>query len=210
MSGTYPVGGSGGIISDLMTSDKEVIRRLQVDVANTGFFDNRESRYFREFDIPVNTSWWIKVVVPANGIILRTQAITLGSGQIRFRAWRDLTIDANFVQPLTPANVHTDSSALCSGHFRQNNLPSTPDFSMLTDITESLTANTTPSGGICTEVKRLRTSGATAQAVSVGLTSSDERGIDQGVYYLQLQALGTGGNATGVYDLKYEERLGQG
>lgn len=207
MAGVYTVPDFGP--SDLLTSKKETIRRVQVDVGNTGFFDSREFRYFREFDIPVNTSWWIKVVVPIDGIILRTQSISLGSGQLRFRAWRDLTISATFLSPGTPANAHTDDGALCSGVFQQNGLPSAPGFDGATQITQSL-AESSVSGGICSEVKRIRTAGATAQQISVGLTTSDERGIPQGTYHLELQALGTGGNATGVYDLKFEERKGQG
>jgi hypothetical protein len=164
--------------------DKLGISRMQVDVGSTGFFDNRESRYFREFDIPAGVSWWIKVVVPQNGIILRTQEVSVDTGVVRFRAWRDLAIDANFVAPATPTDVHTNTSALVSGLFRQNNLPSAPDYTMLTQITESGAANQAVSGGICSESKRVRTSNATAQRISVGLTTSDERGIDAGTYYL--------------------------
>lgn len=193
---------------DVLTSKKLSVRRLQVDVANTGFFDNRESRYFREFRVPSGQSWWIKVVVPADGIILRNQTLRIDDGRIRFRAWRDLTINANFVQPSTPVDPHTDLTTLCSGHFRQNNLPSAPDHTRLTEITES-EAEVSVSGGVCSEVQRLRTSGSTAQAISVGLTTDDERGIGPDTYYLELQNLGSG-DAVGEYILKYEERLGQG
>lgn len=193
----------------ILSSQKENIGRFQVDVGNTGFFDGREFRYFREFDVPVNTSHWIKVVVPADGIILRTQSITLGSGQLRFRAWRNLTIDATFVAPGTPADAHTNDAALTSGLFAQNGLPTAPPYVGLTQITQS-GAEVSVSGGTCSEVKRVRTSGATAQQISVGISTADERGIPAGTYYLELQALGTGGNAIGTYDLKYEERIGQG
>lgn len=197
------------VINQLISSARYPVGRLQVDVGNTGFFDSREFRYFREFDIPVNTSWWIKVVVPPAGILLRTQSIELGSGQLRFRAWRDLTISATFVAPSTPADAHTNDASLCSGLFAQNNLPIAPDFTRLTEITQSL-AETSVSGGICSEVKRLRTAGATAQQISVGVNTSDERGIGEGTYYLELQSLGTGGSAQGTYNLKFEERIGQG
>lgn len=200
--------GLGALPPWLLSSDKENIGRVQVDVGNTGFFDNREFRYFREFDIPTGVKWWIKVVVPANGILIQNQVLTLGSGQVRFRAWRDLDIDATFVSPGTPADVHTNDSALCSGLFGQNGLPSAPDFTGQTLITQS-GAETSVTGGTCSEVKRVRTSGATAQQISVGFTTSDERGIAPATYHLELQSLGTG-NAVGVYDLKFEERLGQG
>lgn len=199
-----------GLPRKLLTlPDKLGISRLQTDVGSTGFFDNRESRYFREFDIPAGVSWWIKVVVPADGIILKTQEISVDTGAVRFRAWRGLNIDADFVGPGTPADVHTNEDALVSGYFRQNNLPSAPDYTMLTDITESLAANQAVSGGTCSESKRLRTSGATAQRISVGLNTTDERGIDADTYYLQLQNIGSG-NTTGEYVLKFEERTGAG
>lgn len=207
MAGTYTVPDFGP--SDILTSKKEIIRRVQVDVGNTGFFDAREARYFREFVIPPGTSWWIRVTVPENGIILRTQNITLTDGQMRFRAWRDLTIDANFVAPGTPADAHTNDDALSSGYFPQNGLPSAPDHTLLTDIVQS-GAEVSVSGGQCSEAERIRTAGATAQKQSVGFTTDDERGIPPGVYHLELQSLGTGGDATGTYILKFEERTGQG
>lgn len=194
---------------DLLTSKKEAIRRVQVDVGNTGFFDGRENRYFREFVIPPGSSWWIQVTVPENGIILRSQNILLSDGQIRFRAWRDLTIDATFVAPGTPADAHTNDAALCSGLFRQNGLPSAPNPATLTQIVHS-DAEVSVSGGECSESERIRTSGATAQKQSVGFTADDERGVAAGVYHLELQSLGTGGDAAGTYTLKFEERTGQG
>lgn len=106
-----------GFPQSLQTSMIPGIARIQVDAGSTGFYDAREFRYFREFDIPTGVKWWIRVVVPEKGIILKTQSITLGQGQIRFRAWRDLTIDATFAAPGTPADVHTNDAALCSGLF---------------------------------------------------------------------------------------------
>lgn len=191
----------------LITSQKENIGRFQVDVGNTGFFDGREFRYFREFDIPTGSSWWIRVVVPANGILIRSQSIRIDEGQLRFRAWRDLTISATFAAPGTPADAHTNDAALCSGLFDQNNLPSAPAYTGLTDITES-GAESTVSGGTASEAERIRTAGATAQQISVGVTTSDERGVGPATYYLELQSLGTS-NAIGTYNLKFEERTGQ-
>lgn len=204
---SYKIDGFGP--SDLLTSDKEKIRRMQVDVGNTGFFDSREFRYFREFRIPPGSSWWMRVTVPEDGIILRTQNIAITDGQLRFRVWRELTIDATFVAPGTPVDVHTNDLALSSGFFPQNGLPASPPFVGQTEIVQS-EAEVSVSGGICSEAERLRTSGATAQKQVVGFTTDDERGVPPGVYHLELQSLGTGGDATGTYTLKFEERLGQG
>lgn len=214
------VSGSASIVLDngvgmalvppwIISSPKENIGRFQVDVGSTGFFDSREFRYFREFNIGVNTSHWIKVVVPSDGIILKSQTITIDSGELRFRAWRDLTISAAFTAPGTPADAHTNEAAVSSGIFVQNGLSSAPAYTRLTQITQS-GAETSVSGGICSEVVRIRTSGATAQKVTVGVNTGDERGIPAGTYYLELHSLGTGGGAIGVYTLKFEERTGQG
>ena len=38
--------------SDLLTSEREKYRRVRVDVGQTGFFDGREFRTFKEISIP--------------------------------------------------------------------------------------------------------------------------------------------------------------
>lgn len=187
-----------GLFKDVLTSAKEKIRRLQVDVGNTGFFDGREFRYFREFSIPTGGSLFIRVTVPELGIILRLQSLTVDTGAVRFRAWRDATVTgATWTEPASPS----------SGIFANNNLPSAPEYTRLTVIEESVVG--TISGGAVAEVKRVRSAGATAQRTSVGSQFQGERGIGAGSYILQLENL-QNETSTGTYDLIFEERIGQG
>jgi hypothetical protein len=68
-----------GFPQSLQTSNKTGIARVQVDVGNTGFFDNREVRFFREMTIPTGESRWSRVTVDGLGfgIILRLQKLTV-------------------------------------------------------------------------------------------------------------------------------------
>lgn len=175
------------------------VGRLQVDAGNTGFFDGREFRYFREFNIPSGQSVWTRVTVNGNGIILREQNLSVDQGAVRFRAWRNVALTGvTFTAPASPL----------SGIFQNNNLPSAPVQPLVTVI-ENGGNHSALTGGTVSEIKRVRSSGATAQTESVGSAFQGERGIAPGVYYLQLEALGNNA-ALGVYDLIFEQRLGQG
>ena len=185
--------------SDILTSPKEVVRRVQVDPGNTGFCDGREFRYFREMTVAANTSAWIRVTVPSEGIIIKEQDIFVDDGAVRFRAWRNLTISGvTWTAPASPA----------SGLYPNNGLPSAEPWSISTTI-ENGGNHTTINGGTVSEIHRVRSSGATAQRISVGQTNTSERGIPLGVYHLQFEAL-SGQPTTVIYDLRFEERLGQG
>lgn len=186
-------------MSRMFTQARYPVSRLQVDAGNTGFFDGREMRFFREFNIPSGGSVWTRVTVNSFGIILRLQSITVDNGAIRFRAWRGLTISGvTFELPTSPE----------SGLFLNNNLPSAPSYSPTTVI-ENGGGHTEVTGGTVAECKRVRSSGSTAQATSIGEDFQGERGIAPDIYHLQLENI-SNTTATGVYDLIYEERLGMG
>lgn len=185
----------------ILSSEKENIGRVQVDVGNTGFFDNREFRYFREMTIPTTESRWTRVTVDGSGdgIILRLQKLTVDAGAIRFRAWRDTSpAGLTFAAPASPT----------SGVFANNNLPSAPAYTQNTVI-ENAAQDADPVDGVVAEIIRVRSSGATAQSATVGASVIGERGIAPGVYYLQFENI-SNSSATCVYDLIFEERTGQG
>ena len=184
---------------DLLTSPKYFVRRVQVDVGNTGFFGGREFRFFRELTIPSNQSRWTRVTVVDDGIILRLQKLTVDAGAIRFRAWRDTN----------PAGLTLSVPASPdSGLFSNNNLPSVPAYTGKT-VVENAPENADPVGGIVAESIRVRSSGSTAQASTVGQSVIGERGIGPGKYWLEFENI-TNSESIGVYDLIFEERLGQG
>lgn len=187
--------------SDLLTSPREGTRRVQVDQGSTGFFENREFRFFREMTIPTGESRWARVTVDTDGfgIILKLQRLSVDQGAIRFRAWRDTNpLGLTFAAPASPN----------SGLFGNNNLASAPAYEAQT-IIENAPEDADPVGGVVAESIRVRSAGATAQQASVGQSVVGERGIAPGVYYLQFENI-TNGSATGVYELIYEERTGRG
>jgi hypothetical protein len=46
--------------SDLLSSKKEGPRRIKYEVGKTSFFESREFRVFKEFDIPAGTTETIR------------------------------------------------------------------------------------------------------------------------------------------------------
>lgn len=184
----------------LLTSDKPKIARWQVDQGNTGFFDGREFRYFRELSIATSNSLYIRVIVGTDGIILKKQKITVDTGAVRFRAWRDAAVSgATFIASASPTG----------GLFPNNGLPSAPAYAMLTDITEYSALSTAISGGTVSEVGIVRSAGATAQRSSVGEQLTTDRGVPPGTYILQFENIGND-TVSGDYSLIFEERFGQG
>jgi hypothetical protein len=197
MNNTYTIPSFGP--SDLLTSTREHIRRVQVDTGNTGFFDGREFRYFREVEIPANQSVWTRVTADAFGIILRLQTLTVEEGAVRFRAWRDATITGvTFAAPASPT----------SGIFQNNGLPSAPARTRTTIIEEGGN-HTAIVGGVVSEVIRVRAPTSTAQRATFAESSQSERGVPGGVFYLQLENTANS-TCTVVYSLQFEERIGQG
>lgn len=186
--------------SDLLTSPRFGSRRLQVDQGSTGFFENREFRFFREVTIPAAESRWTRVIVEPGdfGIIIKLQRLAVDAGAIRFRAWRDTSpVGLTFSAPASPL----------SGLFANNNLPSAPAWEPKT-IIENAPEDAAPVGGEVAEIVRVRSAGATAQKSTVGQAVIGERGIGPGVYHLQFENI-TNDPATAVYELIYEERTGR-
>lgn len=193
---SYPLGGNGGIMSDIVSSNREGIRRLKTEDGATCYDCGRMQRFFYEFNIPTSESRWIRVTVPngsVKGIIIRDQRLNVDGGSVRFRAYRDLTIEANFAAIQSPS----------SGLFAANNIVGAPVYDLQTEIDISNDTGTF-SGGIVAEVLRVRSAGATAQQVTVSGSGAGRRGIAPAVYHLQLENIGNS-SALGVYDLEFEE-----
>ncbi|HEV8077510.1 MAG TPA: hypothetical protein VGP45_03905 [Marinobacter sp.] len=178
----------------LQTSDKTGIARVRVDQGSTGFFDNREFRYFRYMEIPSGESRWTIVVVGKNGISLKDQDLLVDSGAVDFFAYRDASVAG--LTPVAPAGPN-------SGVFPNNSLPDVPVWDMRTSITEAGNHTGTPSG-VVAERARLRSAGATAQRTSISASIQGERGVAPGTYYLRFSAID--GAAVVEYFLTFEER----
>lgn len=190
--------------SDLLTSKKFEIRRVQVDPANTGFFDGREFRFFRELSIPAGTSLWTRITVDSggDGIIARSQTIEAEEGTLRFRVWTDTS--------LTTPPTFSAPDGLASNILRNNTLPSAPAHTRTTVFENGGDADPVFNGDpVLLDILRSRSSGSTSKATSNYIQAGGERGIGPGTYWLQFEALGNA-DVTGLYNLIFEERLGQG
>jgi len=190
--------------SDILTSKKFAIRRVQVDVGNTGFFDGREFRFFRELTIPAGESLWTKVVVNSgsNGIIVRNQAIEIEEGRIRFRVWNN----NNLLNPPT----FSDPDGITSNLLPNNTLPSAPAYTRQTTFQNGGDADAVFDGDPeVIDVIKARSSGSSAQASSNELSGFGERGAAPGTYWLQFESIGNS-DVSALYNITFEERLGQG
>lgn len=171
----------------LMTDGDGANARLRVDVAQTGFFTGKEFRSFYEFSIANGQSVVMKFTSPIN-FILFTQSLTVDSGGVKYTA----EIGG------TEGGVFTDLPAI--GKNRMSTRP-TPYY----EAQALFSVGGTTSGGTIVDVARMVTAGSSAQQITVGAQTSDERGLPAGTYYIRLTNLHNG-TSTGVYSLFWEER----
>lgn len=178
---------------DILTSKKETFRRVRVDVAQTGFFEGREFRSFREFSIASGQSLWIKVSAPV-AFILFEQSLTVDSGSIRFSAFSGATGTGDYTVQLPVIG--------------KNRMPSRRQYDTVSGYYEpqiTLSTGGAATGGNLVEVFRVVAANSTAQQATVGGIVATERGLPAGDYYLKLENI-SNSTATGVYSLFWEER----
>ena len=180
--------------SDLLTSEREKYRRVRVDVGQTGFFDGREFRTFKEISIPQGTTVVMRVNVALN-TILQSVALTLDAGSVKLRTVAGGTPVGSFAStlPVIPKNTMT------GGEFPA---PPLPLYMAQNTIDYGATGLT---GGVDIDVIRMVVANASGQASSVGSAVDDSRGVGAGVYYWVFENFGNG-TATGVFNSFWEER----
>lgn len=179
-----------GLPSDLLTSLFPGTRRLRVDVAETGLFENREFRISQELDIASDTTLVYRFRSPIN-FILQLQALDIDQGAVRFRAFRG--------EQGTPGGTFTDVPML-----RVNGMTDAPAYTRQASVAKGGTFTPTE-GQEAVETLRVRSANATAQQATVTASPGDQRGLPPGDYYLMIENIGNG-VATGVYTLRWEER----
>lgn len=192
MTGVYTVPDFGP--SDLMTSEREKYRAVRVDDGQTGFYEGRQFRTFREINIPAGNTLVFRVTTPVN-TILQHVGLTLDGGSIRLRTLAGGTPTGTFSDPLPIIRKNT----MTGGQFPAPPLP----LYAAQNVIES--GGTGITGGIDIDVLRLVAAGATAQQSSIGNFSDDERGVAPGTYYWVLQNFSNGA-ATGVFTSFWEEQ----
>ena len=174
--------------ADLLTSDRERYRRIRVDVGQTGFFEGREFRTFREFSIANGASLYIKFTSPVD-FVLFEQSLTVDAGAVRFTALTGAT-------EATPFNTALPVVG-------KNRMAARPE--PFYDPQAAVSTGGTVPGGTIVEVFRVVAANSTAQQSTVGGAAQSERGLPAGTYYLRIENIGNS-TATGVYSLFWEER----
>lgn len=175
--------------------DRGAQSRIAVDPGGTGFFEGRNFRISYEFDIATASSAWLKFSSPID-FILKLQSLSVDTGAIRFRAFRD-GADSGGWEEIGMFSMNFTAEAAKYGYVRQATVANTGTLSPTSPATETII---------------VRASGATAHRNSVSADVGGERGLPAGSYFLQFENIAGSGNATGVYDLIWEERpddLGQ-
>jgi hypothetical protein len=169
--------------SDLLTSAREGTRRVRVDVAQTGFFENRERRSFKEWATATTGTYVIRATVPIN-VILSALDIALEAGAIRIETVVGGTASGTWAEvlPIFAANNMTNAPAYTGQVF--------------------LDAGGTHTGGVVLDVLRAKTDANTNRSSSVGATADTVRGVSPGVYYYRMTLTGV----IGVASFRWEER----
>lgn len=164
--------------------------RIKVDVSNTAFWEGKEYRTSYEFSI--SDTQVFKFVSPVD-FILQKQELTSDNNGVKFTAYR------------ASQGVEGGTFSEAIPIYKVNSMSETPSVPNQVSITSggSFTPN---SGETSVETIRLRVSNASGQRSTITGTVGDERGLPAGTYYLVLENITGSGSATGVYDLKWEER----
>lgn len=179
---------------DLYTSSNETYRRFRVDVAQTGFFEGREFRTFKELSIASGATLVMRITVPVN-TILQNVRLSLDAGSVKLRTVVGGTPTGTFSEalPIIPKNTMT------GGVFPA---PPVPLYLAQNIIESGATALT---GGVDIDILRLVVANASGQASSIGAAADDSRGVGPGTYYWIFNNFGQG-TATGVFSSFWEER----
>ena len=167
-----------GLPQDILTSEKEGIRRLQVDPSQTGFWDNREFRIFE----PIDTSGGDVTIRIVAGVdfILRWQALVVQSDDITMKAYR--LSDGG-----TDSGTWTDTIY----KLRNNTMSDAPSYTpQVSYQTGGSFVPTDPD--LYRDILATNTANATAQQSTVGASSVPERGLPPDTYYLIFTGGGVG------------------
>lgn len=185
---------NGGTAEDMVTSDLAGYRRHRVDVGQTGFFEGREFRTFKELNIASGATLVMRIVVPVN-TILQHVGLMLDAGSIRLRTYSGGTPVGTFTEtlPIIPKNTMT------GGAFPA---PPLPLYAAQNVITSGATGLT---GGVLIDALRTATANSSGHQSSVGGSQDDARGVGPGTYYWVFENLNNGA-ATGVFSSFWEER----
>lgn len=186
---------NGGIAQDMVTSDAAGFRRIQVDQAQTSFFEGREFRIARKVTIPAATPLVLRFASSVD-FILAEQELNTTTGDIEFFAWRGAqgTPGGTWAGSITPIGKNI------SAEFRQYS-----GARYASQVVISTGGTFTPTdANAYVDYDRAKTAGATAQQASVSGGADSSRYLAAGTYYLVLSSLDA--TSVGRFVLAWEER----
>lgn len=175
-----------GTPSDLMTTDKDGTRRMKIETDSSAFYEGREFRAFKEFDIASGDSETIKVVSTVNTIV-RSFGASLVLGSLRAELVIGGTEGDDFTGtlPVFAANTMTDALSYTSGVTFEN--------------------SGTHTGGTIVDLILLFAGSPATQANEVTAIDNLPIGFAPGTFYIRFVSTG-GSNAKGVFRTRWEER----
>lgn len=157
--------------------------RVAVDVGQTGFFEGREFRMFRE--LTDNTSFVIEAVLPIN-VILTSLSIELVEGECRLDTVVGGTPSGTFGTPVPT--------------FNRNNMTEAPSYTGQVTLNEG----GTHTGGTLLDLVLARAADNSNFASNVSNSSNDSRGIAPDTYYFRVSSIGE--TLRGTIHATWEER----
>lgn len=170
--------------------------RLRVDVGQTGFFEGREFRTFKELNIAATATYVIKAVVPLNIILMELKA-NLDGGWLRIGTYALGTEGGTFSETLPILGANNMALGV-------NRRKSYSGAAYAPQVV--LTAGGTHTGGTELDVLRIKTNANSNFAASVGDASDSERGVAANTYYFRLLNLSSTDAVTGTFSARWEER----
>lgn len=175
---------------DLLTSSTPGVRRLQVDVGQTGFFAGREFRLFKEYTVGA-TPLVFRVTIPVSliGVIVQALRLSCYQGGVTLRGYRMGTEGGVW----TPELV-----------FPNNAIPDVPGY--VGQVTVESGGTFTPTGPVTDAITSFANETGKSSTTSTSLVSG-ERGIPNGVLYLVLSRVtGVSVDSLGEVSAVWEER----
>ena len=180
-----------------VTSDRTSgFERVRIDSGQTGFFEGREFRTFKELNIAAGATYVIRAIVPLN-IILFGLEVDLDGGWLRIGTYVGGTPGGVFAEVLPVIVTNNMSPGV---NHRKN--ASQAIYAAQT----TLAAGGTHAGGVELDVIRIKSADNSNFAASVGSGENDERGIGANTYYFRLLNLGSVDAVIGTFKARWEER----
>lgn len=176
---------------DLLTGTSKP--RIRVDIAQTGFFEKREFRTFREFETATTSTYVVKIIVPVNVILFEFQ-IQTEAGAAR--------IETLVLGPgLTEGGSFSETLPVIS----TNGMTETPNPAYAAQVVLTAGGTLTGTGTAGTtlrDVSRIKVADNGNFSSTVGANGGAERGVGPNTFYWRFTFTGF----IGVINARWEER----